>query len=132
MSFPKKKKYGRWTLKEYKGMTEYFHHLFIAKCKCGTTKIVRLCNLKSGQSKGCAKCGNLKTKQGFKKYLGQKKISNTIKTWKIIRYIGSEQWICKCIKCGILKIVRTRSVSQKTIRKCLCQTKGNKKNNENS
>ena len=47
------KKFGRWTVTEYKGTDKWNHALWECKCDCGTIRIVHGKSLRRGESQSC-------------------------------------------------------------------------------
>jgi hypothetical protein len=42
----------------------------------------------------------------------------TIGSWEVIEFLGSPFYLCKCLKCGCLKRVRTQSLTEGTSNQC--------------
>lgn len=82
----------------------------MAKCKCGTTRVLSKYNITSGHSKSCG-C--------LERPLKQDVVNTTINNWTVIKDNRDSTLICKCV-CGNIRVVDKYSVVHGLSKSCGC------------
>lgn len=108
------KKYGKWTVKEFKGVINT-HASYLCECECGHQKIITGSQLKSGKTKSCPKCSNGNkidiTGQRFGKLIALCPTEKRQRSFVI--------WKCQC-DCGNICEVPTGYLRNGSTKSCGC------------
>lgn len=108
---------------------------WICKCKCGTIKVQKADNIKTGKSKMCRECyqkeRTKKLKEIYEKPIGKKYWSLTVE--KVIREKqrgkNITKWLCRC-DCGNKYTGSAYKIESGTIKSCGCLKEKSKVKND--
>lgn len=122
----KGKKFGRWTVLEYKGSDKNKNALWKCRCECGTEKIIRAHTLLSGNTLSCGCLKSERTKErNFKSLIG-KRFGKLLVIQQIEDHIypdGSKRTKYKCLcDCGNTVEVLSCSLQNGSTSSCGCIT----------
>ena len=99
---------------ETRGNVAYWNVL----CDCGATKAISTGNLTHGKNTSCGSGCPLRVNHNIKEETG-----NIYGKWKVLRYVGSSMWLCRC-ECGAESTIKGSHLRQGKSQQCRsCATK---------
>lgn len=114
--------FGRWTVLSYDERSRGGGARWLCRCSCGATKIVKVRDLRTGDSKscGCLKRQSSSYRMGGASLTGQRFYRLTVLHRQFVpsRRPG-RYWVCRC-DCGSIRSIRTSHLKDGRIKSCGC------------